>query len=58
MDDYDPVPMAAALAVAHLLKGEEEKARERLAEIPRHRRGDVKIALDNLDMMLSRLGRG
>jgi hypothetical protein len=40
----------------HTLNGEPEIAERWLRKIPRADRGAVKIALDDLDMTLSRLG--
>lgn len=52
----DNVPFAAAMALSYMLRGSIEDADRWLRQIPRTKRGDVKIALDDLDMMMSRMG--
>ena len=56
MDD-DEVIGCATLALAAMLAGRPERAAHLLAKIPRSQRGTVKIALDDLDMILNRLGK-
>lgn len=54
----DQVAFNAYLALVALRDGHPEDAKGYLVRVPRAERGELKIALDNLDMMLSRLGRG
>lgn len=47
---------AGAMALAAILAGKPDKAEEHLLAIPRSQRSNLKIALDDLDMALTRLG--
>jgi hypothetical protein len=52
------VPLYAGLALSHMVDGNEDAAVEWLKKIPRSERGEVNIALEDLQMRLGRLGRG
>jgi len=52
----DHVALEAAIALVCMLQYDPEEAKAALLRIPRSRRGDVNIALDDLMMILSRLG--
>jgi hypothetical protein len=62
MDDIDPdlaeTVGAGALALAAALAGKPELIAPHLSGIPRSWRGKLKVALDDLDMTLSRIGNG
>jgi hypothetical protein len=53
----DHTALEAAIALVCLIQGDPDEARAALTRIPRNKRGEVKHALDDLEMMLSRLGR-
>jgi hypothetical protein len=55
---HDPTLLALIFAVTQMFDGDPEGATKWLNQIPRDERGQVKIVLDDLDMALSRLGRG
>lgn len=57
MASDEPIHLYAALALTQQLDGNPEAAADWLAKIPRSERGAVNIALDDLAMTLSRLGR-
>lgn len=56
MVEDDGAYIYAALAVNSELSGSPEDAETWLRKIPRNRRGDVFIALENLQIKISRLG--
>lgn len=60
MDDIDLAQTvgAGALALAAALAGKPELIAPHLSGIPRSWRGKLKVALDDLDMILSRMGNG
>lgn len=51
-------PLYAALALTWMIEGDKETAEEWLKKIPRDQRGRLNIALEDLSMVLSRLGNG
>lgn len=53
-----PVRLYAAMALADMIDADADAAEECLKRIPRSERGRVNIALEDLSMLLSRLGRG
>lgn len=53
----DLTALNAAIALVAMVQGDPEEARKSLIEIPRSKRGNLKIALDDLTLMLERLGR-
>ena len=57
MDDNELADLFALMALTQLLGDEDDKAEAWAARIPRSHRGRVRIALDDFDLILSRLGR-
>lgn len=55
-DDNEVYPLYAALAFEAMVTDDTEAAGHWLRKIPRAVRGKIKIACDDLDMMLSRMG--
>lgn len=55
--DLDPSAIFAAMALVATLDGDLEAAEAWAVRIPRAERGRVKIACDDFDLLLSRLGR-
>lgn len=56
MDDEPVYPLYAALAFEAMVNTDLELAEYWLRKIPRAVRGKVKIACDDFDMLISRLG--
>lgn len=56
-ETHDPSALFAAMALLSVLDGDLEVAEAWAIRIPRTERGRMKIACDDLDMLLSRLGR-
>lgn len=54
--DADLAPNYAGLALEHTMRGNASIAERCLRMIPRTKRGEVNIALEDLAMQLSRLG--
>jgi hypothetical protein len=55
--DETSISLYAGLALLAMMENDPDQARRWLLKIPRSKRGRVKIAWDDLDMILNRLGR-
>jgi hypothetical protein len=55
--DETSISLYAGLALLAMMENDPDQARRWLLKIPRSKRGRVKIACDDLELMISRLGR-
>ncbi len=55
--DKEVVNIKAVRAFMAMLDGDEEEAKRLLLSFPRAHRGRIKYALDDMEMLLTRLGK-